>query len=208
MASNAKNEALANLLSKSCPNLDGEVVDQWLRNPKLLRYFLQGALEYLPRNAISEFFPCYEIEVDYDKPLDKAVEDGHFDYVGQFFTSKNLPSTENGKKKKWIYLFEYDFDERLSFRDVIKEITSQGFRGATPKEILALGTEYPGLQLTSMIFGLGQMYQWDNDGFEEYSVLCSRGLHPNQERMIDLRWSIEEDKKDYKVVFAVVRKES
>jgi len=107
--------------------------------------------------SLDEIQGIYTVTVDYNQTVEQLVQAGKYKWADKEVASSNFPSTESGKAQVDIYLVS--FARNISSEDAIKEMSAQGLRPATLKELLVLGTAYPNLQRAGPIVALGSSWR-------------------------------------------------
>lgn len=125
-----------------------------------------------------ELFP---LSVNYDLPLQEAIDAGNYQGVHSAITSQNFPPTRSGQAELEINLFRYK--RRMTSEEVLSELDKEGFRPAELPEFLAFGAKYPELQRQFSIVGLGSVWQ-DRKGYRNVPCL----YEASEGRYLDLHW--------------------
>lgn len=150
------NVKLVAAIGASLPDLSDKATEYWLSHPEQLAEAL-NTLSIPPQQAFS-----YHVTVDYSRSVEQLVNDGKYDWSNSSITGGNFPSTEKGKTQVEIYLVS--FDHYVSSEQAIKEMSAQGLRPATLKELLSLGIDHPDLQRNGTIVALGSTRRYPSDG--------------------------------------------
>jgi len=115
----------------------------------------------------------FPIEVDYDLPLEKMIEAGHFDCAfSEWINEKNFRKAKGGKVKVNVKLVSPKFSW-FNIEEVLAELEKNNLRPATLEELLAFGATYPEEQKKNQILALGSISQ---DPVNLYG-LCSPGTY-------------------------------
>ncbi|MEK7179333.1 MAG: hypothetical protein AAB727_03720 [Patescibacteria group bacterium] len=132
-------------------DIEKDVALGWTQNGESLARILRRAL--VPNNE------AYELLVDYDLNIEKAVELGRYDVVDyRVFNSLNFKTLQKGKKRVIVDLVR--FDECFSTDEVLRELNTMGYRPAELHELLALGESEPHVQCKGdMITALGSVWK-------------------------------------------------
>jgi hypothetical protein len=125
-----------------------------------------------------ETFP---LSVNYDLPLEEAIDAGKYQGVHGSITRENFPSTRHGKAQLEIILVRYD--QRMDSEGVLGELVKDGLRPAELPEFLAFGAEYPEVQRRFSVVGLGSVWK-DRKGYRNVPCL----YEASEGRYLDLHW--------------------
>ena len=156
----------------------------------------------------------YVVTIEESATIQKLLEGGHFDRMNDAITEKAFPIKAYGKLRIKLVRGAELFPTATSIRtnDLMRKLGKQGLVPISAGYLLALGTEYPNLQRSMVIVGLGsvweQMGTFREDGHEVQRemapplVVYLYGSHVS--RTVDLcqfrsTW-------DPKTIFAVVAK--
>jgi len=131
--------------------------------------------------AASRRRDIFPVAVNYDLPVEEAIQAGDYQAVHAGIASKNFPSTKKGQAELEIVLVR--FDRRMASEEVVRELDEEGLRAAELHEFLAFGAQYPEVQRKYSVVGLGSVWR---DGRKYRNVPC---LYTASEgRYLDLRW--------------------
>ena len=136
------------------------------------------------------------VEVDGTKTIKQLIADGKYDWKNSDVNQKNYPIANTTKRTTEIELFH--FNRTTSSDEAKKEMDKAGFRPATIKELLTLGSSNPELQRQFPIIALGSVCRL---GFVRF-VACLRVGGSGRELDLDY---LASDWGDY-YRFAAVRK--
>jgi hypothetical protein len=125
-----------------------------------------------------ETFP---LSVNYDLPLEEAINAGNHQGVHGSITPENVPSTRHGQAHLDIILVRYD--QRMESENVLHELNREGLRAAELPELFAFGAEYPEVQRKFSIVGLGSVWK-DRKGYRNVPCL----YEASEGRYLDLHW--------------------
>jgi len=95
----------------------------------------------------------FKVTVDYDRRLERMIEDGKYDWNNSDINAKNFPIEGKGTAEVDIELVH--FNRVMESDDVLKELDKMGFRPATLPELLAFGAKYLDKQREFPIVALG-----------------------------------------------------
>ena len=123
----------------------------------------------------------YDVQVDYDLTVAKAVKAGKYDWSNSDITAEHFPTKRSGKATVTLELVH--FDKTMSSDNVLAELDAQGLRPAELRELLALGAAYPELQREFPIIELESVWQ-NPDGDRNVAYLFRNG----SKRSLDLHW--------------------
>jgi hypothetical protein len=143
---------------------------------KLLEKFAD-VLSEATRNP-REVFP---LSVNYDLPVQEAIDAGNYQAVSSSITSRNFPSSRRGKAQVEIILTR--FEGRMTSEEVVTELGKEGLRPAELPEFLAFGAEYPEVQRRFSIVALGSVWR-DPKGYRNVPCLFTA----SEGRYLDLHW--------------------
>jgi hypothetical protein len=104
-------------------------------------------------NASFEIINKYSVKVDYSKSLETSIEACKFKSIDSNITRKNFPTIEMKNRDFEIILVR--FGTFVVPENVIKELSSMGYRQATIKELLAFGETYQDLDVDGAIIASG-----------------------------------------------------
>jgi hypothetical protein len=124
---------------------------------------------------------AYPVAVNYDLPVEEAIEAGNYQAVNADIKSKNFSWTQTGKANVEIVLIR--FEHRISSEDVLRELAKEGLRAAELPELLAFGATYPEVQRKFSVVGLGSVWK-DRRG--DRNVPCL--YEASEGRYLDLHW--------------------
>ena len=123
---------------------------------------------------------AYPVFMDYEITIEEAVKRGRYDWTNSNITSDNFPTKQIGKAKLEVELVR--FRRRISTKEALEEFDLMGRRPAEPKELLALGAQYPNLQRKFPIVELGFIWRcfiWRSRGYRYVLCLSRMGLRRN-----------------------------
>ena len=123
----------------------------------------------------------FPLTVDYDLPVEKAVDAGDYQAVHADITSKNFPSTRHGQAEMEIILVR--FEHRMKSEDVARELDKEDLRAVELSEFLAFGAKYPDVQRKFSIACLGSVWQCKK-GYRNVPCLYTA----SEGRYLDLHW--------------------
>jgi hypothetical protein len=123
----------------------------------------------------------FPVVVNYDLPLEEAIDAGEYQGVHGSITSQNFPSTRHGQAELEIILMR--FDRRMTSEEVLGELGKEGLRPAELPEFLAFGAKYPEVQREFSVVGLGSVWQ-DRKGYRNVPCLYTA----SEGRYLDLHW--------------------
>lgn len=126
----------------------------------------------------TETFPLL---VNYDLPLEEAINAGKYQGVHGAITRENFPSARHGQAHMEIILVRYE--QRMESESVLKELDKEGLRPAELPEFLAFGAEYPDVQRKFSVVGLGSVWK-DRKGYRNVPCL----YEASEGRYLDLHW--------------------
>jgi len=131
--------------------------------------------------AASRRRDIFPVAVNYDLPVEEAIQAGDYQAVHPGIASQNFPSTRRGQADLEVVLVR--FDRRMASEDVVRELDEEGLRAAELHEFLAFGAKYPEVQRKCSVVGLSSVWR---DGKSYRNVPC---LYTASEgRYLDLRW--------------------
>jgi len=119
--------------------------------------------------------------VNYDLPVEEAIQAGDYQAVHAVIGSKNFPSTKRGQVEVEIVLVR--FDRRMASEDVVRELAEEGLRAAELHEFRAFGAKYPEVQRKCSVVGLGSVWR-DRKKYRNVPCLYTA----SEGRYLDLRW--------------------
>lgn len=90
----------------------------------------------------------------------QAVADGHYDSISYGISAKRFPLCGKKQEDLRIYLVDLDEEEKES-ESIIMDSESIGLYSAGSEELLALGAQYPQLQIDHPIIALGSVVRID-----------------------------------------------
>jgi len=125
-----------------------------------------------------ETFP---LTVNYDLPVDEAIQAGDYQAVNADITSANFSWSRRGQANVEIFLVR--FDQRMSSPDVLRELEAESLRPAELPEFLAFGAAYPDVQRKFSVVGLGSVWR-DRKGYKNVPCLYTA----SEGRYLDLHW--------------------
>jgi len=99
----------------------------------------------------------FKVTVDYDRRLERMIEDGKYDWNNSDINAKNFPIEGKGTAEVDIELVH--FNRVMESDDVLKELDKMGFRPATLPELLAFGAKYLDKQREFPIVALGSAWR-------------------------------------------------
>jgi len=99
----------------------------------------------------------FDLEVDYDQPIEDARKAGVYDWENSDITSNNFPTIRKGKAKIVLHLIH--LNREVNSEPTIAELDKIGLRPAETHELLALGAAHPELQRQFPIIALGSVWQ-------------------------------------------------
>lgn len=150
-------------VSANLPELDADVMQGWIQNPKSLQEILACAL-CPPRR--------FTATLDYSQSLATMIQLGKYDWASGCITAERFPLTGEGK---WEVEYELGhLNQNISSKDAVAEIKKRGLEPAETEELLAFGAKYPELQRQFPIVALGSVT--DGDGERGRACLCRRGV--------------------------------
>ena len=123
----------------------------------------------------------FPVAVNYDLPVEQAIDAGSYQAVHAEITSKNFPSARSGQAQLDIVLVR--FEHRMRSEDVVQELDKEGLRPAELPEFLAFGAKYPDVQRKFSVAGLGSVWQ-DRKGYRNVPCL----YEASEGRYLDLHW--------------------
>jgi len=131
--------------------------------------------------AASRRRDIFPVAVNYDLPVEEAIQAGDYQTVHAGIASKNIPSTKKGQAEVEIVLV--GFDRRMASEEVVRELDEEGLRAAELHEFLAFGAKYPEVQRKFSVVGLGSVWR-DRKSYRNVPCLytASEGRH------LDLHW--------------------
>jgi len=104
---------------------------------------------------------CFSVTVDYDLPLRKMIEAGHYDEKNPRINAVNFAVTRHGRINLDITVL--DFNYAVEFREVLMEMEKRGIRTAELHELLAFVAQYPLERQRFGVVALGSLWR-DDDG--------------------------------------------
>lgn len=99
--------------------------------------------------------------VNYDRPIEDSVKLGRYNWADDEITSDHFPSNEKGKKA--IEIFLIGLNRPVETGRIVYELNDRDMRPATIKELLALGSSHPRLQMEINVAALGSSLRLGND---------------------------------------------
>ncbi len=132
-------------------------------------------------DAASRRRDIFPVAVNYDLPVEEAVQAGDYQAVHMGIVSKNFPSRKKGQAELEIVLVR--FDRRMTSEDVLRELDEEGLRAAELHEFLAFGAKYPDVQRKCSVVGLGSVWR-DRKKYRNVPCLYTA----SEGRYLDLRW--------------------
>ena len=78
--------------------------------------------------AASRRRDIFPVAVNYDLPVEEAIQAGGYQAVHAGIASKNFPSTKKGQAEVEIVLVR--FDRRMASEEVVRELAEEGLRAA------------------------------------------------------------------------------
>jgi hypothetical protein len=99
----------------------------------------------------------FTVTVDYDRRLERIIEDGRYDWTNPHISSKNFPIEGKGKIDLKIELAH--FSRVMESDEVLQELNSQALRPATLPELLAFGASHPDQQRRFPIVALASIWR-------------------------------------------------
>jgi hypothetical protein len=132
-------------------------------------------------DAASRRRDIFPVAVNYDLPVEEAIQAGDYQAVHAGIASKNFPSTKRGQVEVEIVLVR--FDRRMASEDVVRELAEEGLRAAELHEFLAFGAKYPEVQRKCSVVGLGSVWR-DRKKYRNVPCLYTA----SEGRYLDLRW--------------------
>jgi len=132
-------------------------------------------------DAASRRRDVFPVAVNYDLPVEEAIQAGDYQAVHAGIASKNFPSTKKGQAQVEIVLVR--FDRRMASEEVVRELDEEGLRAAELHEFLAFGAKYPEVQRKCSVAGFCSLGR-DRKSYRTVPCLytASEGRH------LDLRW--------------------
>jgi hypothetical protein len=127
------------------------------------------------------------VAVDYSRSLTKMIEDGRYNEVHKDITPRNFRLSATGFWQIELKLVQFQYP--VAPLEAVVLMKKQGYRPATIEEILALGSQHPGLQRRIPIVGLGSARVAENRRY----VPCLGGSESARTLtlvVIYRRWSI------------------
>ena len=118
----------------------------------------------------------YVTKIDYDQPLEKMIEAGHFDQVDIHITPKVFPVQGRGVLERRALLVQFSADYITSSQQIIDGLGKESLRTAKHEELLAFACGYPDLQRSFPIVALrvrpatyGELLEINRRALDEYS---------------------------------------
>jgi len=132
-------------------------------------------------DAASRRRDIFPVAVNYDLPVEAAIQAGDYQAVHPAIASNNFPPTRRGQAELEIMLVR--FDDRMTSEDVVRKLDEEGLRAAELHEFLAFGAQYPDVQRNFSVVGLGSVWR-DRKSYRNVPCLyaASEGRH------LDLHW--------------------
>jgi len=131
--------------------------------------------------AASRRRDIFPVAVNYDLPVEEAIQAGDYQAVHAGIASKNFSSTRKGQAELEIVLVR--FERRMASEDVVRELDEEGLRAAELHEFLAFGAKYPEVQGKFSVVGLGSVWR-DQKSYRNVPCLYTA----SEGRYLDLRW--------------------
>ena len=99
----------------------------------------------------------FSFVVNYTRSLRDSVVAGRYEWVNDKVVEDQFPPSkgEQGRKKQCFKLFH--FKKEIESQEVIREMTMNGYRPATLRELLAFGEVNPNIQRRFPIIALGSV---------------------------------------------------
>jgi hypothetical protein len=143
-------------VAENIPEMDGNVMQGWIDNPRALQKFLAGLI--LPQGT-QEASGSNSLVVNCGLSLPEMIAPGHYDWVNLDITAEHFPITETGVKG--IVVATLGFGRDISSQeDGVKELQKRGMnRPATLAELLAYGARHPEEQRKHPIVALGSIVE-------------------------------------------------
>jgi len=145
-------------------------------------------------NVESSFF----VTVDYGASINTMIMVGNYNYVHPFIRAM-MSLSDNWERESRILIELVRFGRPIQSPKIAEEFYQHGFRPATLKALLSLGSSYPCQQEVAQIVGLGSIWR-DALGLKIVPVLSSY----HNKRLLDLTCLADIWASHYR--FAVVRK--
>lgn len=121
-------------------------------------------------------------------PLEELIEDGHYDYVDPNITSESFPLEQSEGRMDFPLI---QFNRMVDTEEVNAWLEQNELRGATLKELLVVGSEFPQEHRRIFVAGLGQQWQGTEDNLAFVPILLgnaqthSLNLYEGRERWHD-----------------------
>ncbi len=131
--------------------------------------------------AASKPRETFPLLVNYDLPVEDAVNAGNYQAVNSSITTRNFPPARRGQARLEIILVRFDI--RMTSEKVLGELGKEGLRPVELREFLAFGAEYPEVQRRFSVVALGSECR-DHRGYR--SVPCL--YEASEGRYLDLHW--------------------
>jgi hypothetical protein len=123
----------------------------------------------------------FPLSVDYGRPIERLVEEGHYDWAHIDISSELFATERQGTAEITIELVH--FATRTQTEEVLTAITRNGLRPADIVEILTFGATYPDEQRRYPIVARGSLWIGTCGG---HFVPCLRT--GSKGRYVDLYW--------------------
>lgn len=156
-------------VSANLPELDSDVMQGWIQNPKAMQKALTEALCQPPTTLTAI--------IDYGLSLALMIQLGKYDWINSDIDDKRFSITGEGK---WEVEYEIiHLDPSISSQDAVAEIKKRGLEPAKIEELLAFGAKYSELQRKFPIVALGSVAEIEGNR----SVAC---LGNDAERILNV----------------------
>ena len=169
-------------------DIDPNVALKWIKDDAGLARALREALTWKDN--------VYPVSVNYVLAVEEAVELGRYDRVGPDINSKNFSTELTGLVDVLVELIR--FNRLISTKEVVNRIEELGYRSVNLQELIAFGTQYPGIQRDFPVVAPDCIWRGKTGDF----VPCISG--DEFKRELDLLFRSTEWGEDCR--FAVVRK--
>jgi len=141
-------------VSANLPELDADVMQGWIQNPKALQKALTEAL------CPPETFTAV---VDYSLSLAAMIKLGKYTWINSNVTPERFPLTGEGKWEVEYEIIHLNLDRCARSEDAVTEIKRRGMEPAKIEDLLTFGAKHPELQRNFSLVALGSVADFDGN---------------------------------------------
>jgi hypothetical protein len=109
-------------------------------------------IEQMAKLILVDGFRSYAVTIDYGLSLDEMIAAGRYDHSSEI-QRPMFPGIFHGRFEEEVFLIQFGREVRA--QEVVDKLDARGLRSVRDEELLALGAQYPELQLENPIIALG-----------------------------------------------------